>query len=419
MKLDIEKSKIILAEWLQGEHLEDTKLFKASEFECYQSVAAEIINNGNVDVADMLGKKIATAKDFSDIVTSYLPGIYGNVVMSVAKDRAFDELMVSGKGKTPDELANIIAKYQIEWHRGQNKPANIIEEFTTSMKRLEQGKLLKTGFRELDKKTYGIHPGELVAVGARPGTGKSAFCLQLALNVSKQGGKVLFFPLEMNATQTMERLIMRSTSKAISQENLRTGRLTANDWELIKNETFEKIRKRLDDGTFQVYVGTNHIEDIVGIVSKENPDLVIIDQLSQLRSRKVEFYSVRERFAYMTSNLKALTLSEDITVYLACQLNREVKLTGKAQMENLKEAGNIEEDSDAVLLMTTETDSDGEIVRSFDGECRVVNFNLTKQRQGAPGTFNMYLWEKRFTFKDFDDPKNNGFEELKTNDIPF
>ena len=68
--------------------------------------------------------------------------------------------------------------------------------------------LLKTGFPDLDALCQGLWPGPLVIIGARPGMGKTAFALALALRAATRSGKrVLFFSLEMSLQERSERAV--------------------------------------------------------------------------------------------------------------------------------------------------------------------------------------------------------------------
>ena len=91
---------------------------------------------------------------------------------------------------------------------------------------------IPSGFKVLDKITSGWQDGDLIAIGGRPGMGKTSFALNIAEHVAiNKGKKVAFFSLEMSKEQLVSRML--STKGQISGQNLRTGRLTDKEWERL------------------------------------------------------------------------------------------------------------------------------------------------------------------------------------------
>ena len=88
---------------------------------------------------------------------------------------------------------------------------------------------LTTGFIDLDKKTSGLQPSDLVIVAGRPSMGKTAFAMNLVENASAHTEKpILVFSMEMPAEQLVVR--MMSSLGKIDQSRLRTGKLQQDDW---------------------------------------------------------------------------------------------------------------------------------------------------------------------------------------------
>lgn len=403
------ESKILISSWLQCEHLDDVEQLTSGTFDNEYRMMFSAIKDGCLNAVDIAKRSNVPLAEMSDIISMYSPALYENVMLNILRDKMHHEI-ASNPQALPEDIAEIAQKYTRSWNRKRPQKANLIQEFINEMDERKNGSKMMTGIGPLDMQMHGIHKGQLTAIGARPGTGKSALMLQVALNVAKSGAKVLFFPLEMSATETMERVAMRFSDIASTQ--MKTGDLKDKDWDELQSDVFPVIERFGDN--LSVYVGENIIEDIAWLIEEEQPDLVIIDQLSQLRSNRVEFYSVRERFAHMTSTLKHIALNKKVAIWLACQLNRESRLQGKAMIENLKEAGNIEEDSDNVILLSNRYDSDGNYELTANGHRRVT-VEIAKQRQGAPGTWTMEFIAKRFLFQ----AESIGNKPDTTNDIPF
>ena len=151
------------------------------------------------------------------------------------------------------------------------------------IKRSEDGITgLNTGFPRLNFYTSGFQPEELIILAARPAVGKSAFAMNLALNVCKnnKNGKagVAFFSLEMSNEQLVSRML--SCESMVSNRNIRIGNLTSNDWGMIDAATTNLNRYNIFfDDTSTVKV--NEIRAKCRRLKQEDKlDLVIVDYLN-------------------------------------------------------------------------------------------------------------------------------------------
>ncbi|MEY4563932.1 MAG: hypothetical protein RLZZ618_3209, partial [Pseudomonadota bacterium] len=99
---------------------------------------------------------------------------------------------------------------------------------------------VRTGYVEMDKMTAGLQKGDLIILAARPSMGKTAFALNIAENVAvNEGLPVAIFSMEMGASQLALRIV--GSIGRINQQNLRTGRLSDDEWSRL-SETVEKLR---------------------------------------------------------------------------------------------------------------------------------------------------------------------------------
>ena len=141
-----------------------------------------------------------------------------------------------------------------------------------------------TGFLDLDYKTSGMQPSDLILVAARPSMGKTAFVLNVAEYVAfKQNKTVAIFSLEMSKEQLVNRLF--SMEAKVDSQHLRTGSLSDDEWE------------KLIESAAQIGKSNLIIDDTPGISISElrskcrkyklehNLEMVIIDYL-QLIDRK-------------------------------------------------------------------------------------------------------------------------------------
>lgn len=379
-------AQVIISAWLRGEHKEDIKLIPVDNFPApYDQMAKHIRNHGS-DL-DSLYKNFK-AGDIVDVLRENTTGAYRLAVHSVLKNEMQRTLP---SNPSPEELISHAEKYQRYWTE-QPKPADLTSKYVDALEKRTQEEQIHTGLIELDKLTYGIHKGQLTIVGARPSVGKSAFTLQVGFDVARKGHKVLFLPLEMSAEETVDRIVLRF-GKGIDQEALRTGKLEGEQ----KSRVFEVLDKiyELRDN-FKVYENVRELDDIKLLIQVERPDLVVIDQLSQIRNGD-EFKTIREKYVEITRTLKAIALEEDVAIWLPCQMNRESSKSNLTSIDYLKESGSIEEDADIVIILSNVKDEDGNYKSDEGG--RFVRMELAKNRQGACGIDELYFVGTRFWFQ--------------------
>ena len=239
-----------------------------------------------------------------------------------------------------------------------------------------------TGFFDLDKYTDGLHNSELTCIGARPGVGKTAFALNIAINIAQKGKKVYFCSLEMSAEQIMQRIIGNYTG--INTQFLRTGRL--------KNEEMAKIAEQTNNIlslNLKIDTKIRYIEDLENVIfelkEKEEIDVLIVDYLTLLKSK--EKFAIRElEVAEISRKLKLLALDLKIPVVILVQLNRDAE-NKVPTMANIRESGSIEQNCDNIIFLHNE---------DLDKQQNIITVILEKQRQGTTGSLKL-MFNKRYS----------------------
>lgn len=399
-------ARIILGAWIRGEHREDMNQIPAGDFGLDMMPIANVLQSGETDALTIARKaevspavisELANATSYEELYRSAMRQIIrGNIHKWIEEHRNAD----------PEEIMAYLEKNHREWMaEAPDLPDlnEIIVDYYNVLDERKREKTLHTGILELDDLTNGIHKGDLTAVGARPSTGKSSFALQVATNVAAKGGVVLFFSLEMTNDQNMDRIVMRYV-EGVSQKTLRSGDLEGDEWDRVSKatESLEQLNGHL------MFSQERNLTMIEQIIAANKPDLVVIDQLTQLTDSG-RFTDVRSRFSHMTSNLKRIAMEYNTAIWLCCQLNRQVSGSTKPSMDYLKESGSIEEDSDNVILLSR--DEDEEEARGVRGN-RIINVNLAKQRSGPTGEFLTMFFVQRFLFSSLE-KYPTGFEETQ------
>ena len=253
---------------------------------------------------------------------------------------------------------------------------------------------VKTGFSNLDNFLVELGKGDFVLVGARPGMGKTAMALNLATNIAKSSKKtVCFFSLEMSAEQLVSRIL--SSEAMVDSHKLRTGMLTAEDWEHLANATaaLSTCEILIDDTT-----DINPVQMKGKLRRVKNLGLVVIDYLGLMQSSKRTENRVQE-VSDITRNLKILAKELGIPVICCAQLSRgtEGRNDKKPQLSDLRDSGSIEQDADIVMFIYRpdyyDTNADPNAPAPTSNTAEII---VAKNRHGSIGTARM-RWMPQFT----------------------
>jgi replicative DNA helicase len=239
-------------------------------------------------------------------------------------------------------------------------------------------------FRDLDKLLSGLHNSDLIVCAARPGMGKTSFCLNIAQKVAiKHKIPVAIFSLEMSKEQLVLRML--SSEALVDQSKLRSGYLLEEDW------------KRLAMAAGRLAEAPIYIDDTPGIsvlevrgksrkLKAENGlGLIIIDYLQLMQSsRRTE--NRQQEIAEISRNLKALARELNLPVLALSQLSRAVEQTHdkRPALSHLRESGSIEQDSDCVLFIHRPEYYDPETEKKGIAEIIVA-----KHRHGPTGSIEV------------------------------
>ena len=255
---------------------------------------------------------------------------------------------------------------------------------------------IPTGFIDFDKMTSGLHANELIILAARPGMGKTAFALNIAVNAAIQSGKsVALFNLEMSAEQLMFRMI--GAQGAVDGHKLRTGKLSNDDWKKV-NEAMTVLS---DAPIF--------IEDTPGITigelrakcrrlaEKSDLGLIIIDYLQLLSGGAGYGTNRQQEVSDISRNLKTMAMELGVPVIALAQLSRSVegREDKRPMLSDLRESGSIEQDADLVGFLYRD-----DYYKRKEGEAEnpisLVELIIAKHRAGANGTI-LLQFEKNFS----------------------
>ena len=244
---------------------------------------------------------------------------------------------------------------------------------------------IPTGFADLDQKTSGLQPGDLIIVAGRPSMGKTAFSLNIAENVALESGlPVAVFSMEMSGTQLVMRM-MGSVGK-LDQHKVRTGKLQDEDWQRLTyavgklNEAPLYIDESAALTALELRAKARRLHRQCGKLG-----LIVIDYI-QLMSSTRQGENRATEISEISRSLKALAKELDVPVIALSQLNRslEQRPNKRPVMSDLRESGAIEQDADVILFIYRD-----EVYNPETPEKGISEIIIGKQRNGPIGTVRL------------------------------
>ncbi|MBI5025502.1 MAG: replicative DNA helicase [Nitrospirae bacterium] len=255
---------------------------------------------------------------------------------------------------------------------------------------------LPTGFADLDTLTTGFHPGDLVVVGARPGMGKTSFCLNIASYVGIEAKvPVALFSLEMSKELIVLRIVCSEAE--VDSKSVRSGYHSKEDYRKLVNAA-----GRLAEAPIYIDDTFNSVLEIRAkarrLKAEHGLGLIIIDYLQLMRGESS--YIGREQvISDISRSLKALAKDLSVPVIVISQLNRSCEQRGENKrpiLADLRESGAIEQDADTILFLYR-----GEYYKASDAEKGVAELNVAKQRNGPTRTIKVTFIDQYTKFKNY------------------
>ena len=254
---------------------------------------------------------------------------------------------------------------------------------------------ISTGWKYLDKYLGGWNKGNMVVIAGRPGSGKTAIALSLAID-SCRLAKVLFISLEMSKEQLVQRLMCSQAE--IDASRLRSGHMQSEDWAALT-----KAMGELADAP--IFIDDTPALGVMDIRAKcrrlcmehGNLGLVAVDYLQLMEgSSKGRIDRVQEISA-ISRGLKQLARELNAPVMALSQLSRAVegRQSKKPMLSDLRESGSIEQDADIVMFIYRDDYYNPENLE-MKGKAEII---IAKQRNGPVGSLHLLFQSNITKFK--------------------
>lgn len=251
---------------------------------------------------------------------------------------------------------------------------------------------VSTGFYDLDYKTAGLQPSDLIIVAARPSMAKTAFVLNIAENVAvKNNTTTVIFSLEMSKDQLVKRIIAMNAK--VDSQAMRTGDLQDDDWLKI-------VESARDIGSSNLIIDDTPSITVQELRSKcrklkleRNLGLVIIDYLQLMSGGSKKSESKQQEVSEISRSLKAVAREINAPVIALSQLSRAVEQRPdkRPMMSDLRESGAIEQDADVIMFIYRD-----DYYNKESKDAGVSEIIIGKQRNGPTGTVKL-AWLSQYT----------------------
>lgn len=260
---------------------------------------------------------------------------------------------------------------------------------------------LPSGFADLDQKTAGFQPGDLIIVAGRPGMGKTALALNIARAAAERGPAVGIFSMEMSNDQLLARLL--SAQAQVDQQKMRIADLSDEEVSRISHAItpIEKMPIYVDDS------GMLNVTELRGRARRLRRTLraaggelgmVIVDYLQLMEGAPHEQRENRNlELSAISRHLKATAKELNVPVIALSQLNRglESRANKRPVLSDLRDSGSIEQDADLVLFIHRE-----EMYSPETPEKGIAEIIIGKQRNGPTGMVKLSFLDRLTSFGD-------------------
>ncbi len=226
-----------------------------------------------------------------------------------------------------------------------------INNITAELRDDDSAGKIKLGYPKLDSMLGGLRPGSLNVLAARPGVGKSALAMNMAVNVAANQKVVVIFSLEMSDDDIGRRLLSSAMTKPVN-EILNSRRMSDSDKLQIEN-AMVKLRD------YPIYLDDTAVINPVTMKTKlqqlissgNKPALVIVDYLQLVKLQGMGNRNRSEEVADISRGLKLLAKEFQVPIIALSQLNREAEKRSTPMISDLRESGAIEQDADTVMFI--------------------------------------------------------------------
>lgn len=361
--------------------------------ECYLS-KQEFTEYTAVEHLKSIGQDQETAfnnvlKCSENIITKHTLKADLKLLESLYRKRELETMLKASLDSTEDFETNtdklLQGIYDLKRANKSNKKTmkdmlTVATEYYRFLNDTEEAERINTGFPLIDSVLKGMLPGQLIGLAGRPGTSKSAFSLNIALNVASQGKTVAIFNQEMEANELIERML--SNKANISMNNLieKFGGNTDTEREALNNKAVSKLNELAN---LPIYIADTTTLTTLKIRNEcqqlKDLKLIIIDYLTLMKPLRKEQNRNLE-VGQITRELKILASELHCPIIILAQLNRAKEESEKPSLSDYRDSGSIEQDISKSIMLWF-----------IDKDAQRIGVTINKNRRGGTGDIEMYF----------------------------
>lgn len=356
---------------------------------------------GNLEIEINILLDLAFKRSIMDICSEIVqkgfePNMTGNEYIDYAEAKIFE---ISKKRRSSDfiKFSQVSKDFLEKLEISKNSDAKLVG--------------LHTGFNTFNDFTLGLQPEQMIILAARPSVGKSAFAINLAMNILdfNKGSTVAFFSLEMSNEQIAARIY--SSTADIPLTKINTGHMSSPDFTKLKAFVNTKSNAKL---FFNDSSSTNIGEirsKCRSLKQKEGLSCVVIDYLQLITADGIKSNSRQEEVSLISRSLKQMARELGIPVIALSQLSRDVEKSNNKlpMLSHLRESGSIEQDADIVLFLHRE-----DYYNKDEENNNLAKLIIAKNRQGISGvTINLMFQKEMVRFLEISNQEENNTKVIK------
>lgn len=252
---------------------------------------------------------------------------------------------------------------------------------------------LSTGYRKLDRNLGGgFYKGELVVIGGRPGYGKTALMLTLALQMARRGTRVHFVSLEMSKPSLMDRAVAQTIR--VDSRLLRSGEVNPEQLKMAYDAAMNIGALPLTINDERKRSPTDVLAEVRRLHrDKGGVDVVVLDYIGLLRYKSRD---LRIEMGEALKDIRGLGAEQGTVMIVGAQLNRQadgLKEGKRPKLSDFRESGDLEQDADVVIMPWRNSYEPGAIQVEMESDASLL---IAKQRNGPTGEIGMEYFP-RFT----------------------
>ena len=277
----------------------------------------------------------------------------------------------------------------------------------------KETKLMKTGYKSIDKFSGGLTRGEITIIGGRPGHGKTTFMINLLSQMIHAGLKVILFNRELPNSEMIKKLITLESGK-LSYSMVRKGVYEESEIEELQRVK-KDIAKLYSEDKFLMFDNIRDFARSSTEISKFKPD-VVMDDYIQLVQPNGHFESRRLQIEKLVNDYKWVAKEHQCSVVLASQLNRSVEYRddGEPRLSDLAESGAIEQVAENVFFVYYEHKVNPKKDKN------IIRLKASKVRYGESGSSDLgYDGDKVKIYNSFEEYESPEVKVYEENELPF